>query len=213
VGTGSPEEMKVNAKDAFEKALEEEELAVTVVRDEQYVGNARGLGLAGVGTEIASLKGQVGLLQGKVKGLEGKVRGLEDHVGVLKNIAQDYRRVRHRFISTFKRDKLHNARQFDLDIINRGSAVAHGGLSQMPYCTTVRMEDEISLFLEHSTDYTLLMSQGSVSIPYSLILSLEKVLSVEFNSEQVKRAWGPILKPGHGERWLEIASTLPLYLL
>ncbi|RPA88551.1 hypothetical protein L873DRAFT_1796594, partial [Choiromyces venosus 120613-1] len=43
----SEEDTKRDARDAFGQALEEEELEVKMVMGELYVGNPRGLGLAG----------------------------------------------------------------------------------------------------------------------------------------------------------------------
>jgi len=126
-GVGSLVAMKENAKEAPGKVLQEEELDVREVRDEVYVGYSRGLGLAGVNHEITSLKGKVGLLESSVKELMDQGNSLRDQVAVLTLASQEYRRVRHRFISTFKRDKLRNAMPFDFAIIEEGNTVAHGG--------------------------------------------------------------------------------------
>ncbi|RPA94596.1 hypothetical protein L873DRAFT_1814133 [Choiromyces venosus 120613-1] len=98
-----------------------------MVMGEFYVGNPRGLGLAGVNVEIASLKGKVNSLEGEVKDLKGEVNELRDHVSTLRLAGQEYRRVRNRFISTFKRDKLDGVTQSDIDIIREGNITAHGG--------------------------------------------------------------------------------------
>ncbi|RPA91662.1 hypothetical protein L873DRAFT_1713016 [Choiromyces venosus 120613-1] len=123
----SEEETKRDAKDAFGQALAEEELDVKMVMGELYVGNPHGPGLAGLTTEVASLKGEVNSLEGEVKDLKGEVNELRDHVSTLRLAGQEYRRVRNRFISTFKRDKLDDMTQSDLDIIREGNITAHGG--------------------------------------------------------------------------------------
>ncbi|RPA90851.1 hypothetical protein L873DRAFT_1716449 [Choiromyces venosus 120613-1] len=123
----SEEGTKRDARDAFGQALGEEELEVKMVMGELYVGNPRGLGLAGVNTEIASLKGKVASLEQKDILKDTEIAKLKDYVSTLRLAGQDYRRVRNRFISTFKRDKLDGVTQSDLDIIREGNITVHRG--------------------------------------------------------------------------------------
>ncbi|RPB04313.1 hypothetical protein L873DRAFT_1667159 [Choiromyces venosus 120613-1] len=130
----SEEETKRDAKDAFGQALEEEEIEVKMVMGELYVGNPRGLGLAGVQERLRVLEEKdilkdtnIASLKGKVDSLENNVTELNNRVSTLTLAGQDYRRVWNRFISTFKRDKLDDVTQSDLDIIRESSITVHGG--------------------------------------------------------------------------------------
>ncbi|RPA92491.1 hypothetical protein L873DRAFT_1709754 [Choiromyces venosus 120613-1] len=123
----SEEETKRDAKDAFGQALEEEELEVKMVMGELYVGNPRGLGLAGVQERLRVLEEKDILKDTKIDSLEKNVTELNNRVSTLTLAGQDYRRVRNRFISTFKRDKLDDVTQSDLDTIREGNITVHGG--------------------------------------------------------------------------------------
>ena len=107
---GSGKQMKRAAKTAFRKVLQEEELKVVRESGEIYVGNTRGLGFGE-----------------RFRILEGKISELDNSVSILKLAGEDYKRVRRRFISTFVRDKLRNAKQSDHNIIKEVSLVVHGG--------------------------------------------------------------------------------------
>jgi len=142
------EDMKMDAKEALEKELEKE-LEVDYVRGDVYVGNRRGLDLAGMKAmleehrgKISSLEGKVGSLEGKVGSLEGENSSLKDSVGKLQNegkelaarvhtlslAAEDYKRVRQRFISSFKVLKLPDqVDESDHSLIKGGNFTAHGG--------------------------------------------------------------------------------------
>ncbi|RPB05784.1 hypothetical protein L873DRAFT_1832544 [Choiromyces venosus 120613-1] len=132
--TGSEEEMKSEAKDAPGQAPQEEELEVENVRGELFVGNRRGLGFAGLPERVRALKEKTSALEERASALKQRPSALEDEVNLLwddvstlKLSVPEYSRVRNRFISTFKRDKLNNATESDIDIIREGNTMAHEG--------------------------------------------------------------------------------------
>ncbi|KAA8902718.1 hypothetical protein FN846DRAFT_1022449 [Sphaerosporella brunnea] len=111
--------MKQAAKDALGQALQEE-LHVEDVRGELFVGNRRGLSLAG---RLRVLEQQVA----EIPSLKIKTASLEDRVSNLTSSLDAYEFLRNRFISTFKRDKLASATEADTRLIAAGNASAHGG--------------------------------------------------------------------------------------
>lgn len=64
--------------------------------------------------------------RGSVKS-KAVIAELKDHVLTLRLSLREYRWVRNRFISTFKRDKLNNADGSDIKIIQEGNLTVHGG--------------------------------------------------------------------------------------
>ncbi|KAA8895182.1 hypothetical protein FN846DRAFT_912061 [Sphaerosporella brunnea] len=125
---GDEEEMKKDAKDAFGQALQEAEMALTGeeelhvqdVRGELFVGNRRGLSLAGLPERVRVFEQQVASLE--VKNAEIPSLKIKSDVSL-----DAYKLLRNRFISTFKRDKLASATEADRRIIGEGNAWAHGG--------------------------------------------------------------------------------------
>ncbi|PWW72858.1 hypothetical protein C7212DRAFT_347670 [Tuber magnatum] len=132
---GDKDDMKIQAKAAYEQELEKEELEVGHVRGEVYVGNRRGVGLAGMKAKLDLLETQVKNHEiwakdheSRAKDLESDAKELRARVATLSLAAQDYKRVRQRFISTFKRIKLPDQmEESDYDIIRNGNSIAHGG--------------------------------------------------------------------------------------
>ncbi|KAG0641276.1 hypothetical protein HOY80DRAFT_902576 [Tuber brumale] len=125
---GDDEDMKTEAKEAFEKELEKEELEVDHVRGEVYFGNRRGLDLSSMKAKLDSHERKVSLLETQAKGLENDAKDLRARVATLSLATQDYKLVRHRFISTFKRIKLPDQMEaWDYAIIQDGNLIAHGG--------------------------------------------------------------------------------------
>ena len=122
---GGDEAMKEDAKDALEQALEEE-LHVENVR-EMFVGNRRGLSLAGLPARVRALEDENVSQKEELTSHKFKITSLEDRVNSLTISLEAYRILRNRFISTFKRDKLQNATEADRNIIGAGNASAHGG--------------------------------------------------------------------------------------
>ncbi|RPA92050.1 hypothetical protein L873DRAFT_1794517 [Choiromyces venosus 120613-1] len=116
--TGSEEEMKYEAKDALGQVLQEEELEVEKVRGEPFVGNRRARGLTGIGERM-------GALEERASALQDEINLLWDDVSTLKLCVPEYSRVRNRFISTFKLDKLNNTTESDMDIIRQGNIQWH----------------------------------------------------------------------------------------
>ncbi|KAF8246400.1 hypothetical protein K440DRAFT_662155 [Wilcoxina mikolae CBS 423.85] len=131
---GDQEEMKEDAKSAFRKALDEEDLHVEEVRGKLFVGNRRGLNLAELmprvrvlEEEVATQKEEIATQKEEIILLKIKVVSLEDRVSSLTMSLHAYKLLRNRFISTFKRDKLANATEVDRKIIASGNGWAHGG--------------------------------------------------------------------------------------
>ncbi|PWW72856.1 hypothetical protein C7212DRAFT_347669 [Tuber magnatum] len=117
---GDEDYMKIQAKAAFEQELEKEDLEVGHVREEVYVGNRRGLDLAG-------MKAKLDLLETEVKDLKSDAKELRARVATLSLAAQDYKWVRPRFISTFKQIKLPDQmEESDYDVIRNSNSIAHG---------------------------------------------------------------------------------------
>ncbi|RPA90132.1 hypothetical protein L873DRAFT_1783206 [Choiromyces venosus 120613-1] len=75
---GSDEEMKKDAKDALEQALQVEELHVGEVRGEPFVGNRRGLGLAGLPARIDAQDKKIALLNDETISRRTKIALLND---------------------------------------------------------------------------------------------------------------------------------------
>ncbi|KAG0124342.1 hypothetical protein HOY82DRAFT_673545 [Tuber indicum] len=125
---GDDEDMRMEAKEAFEKELEKEELEVESVRGEVYAGNRRGLELAGIKAKLGAHESEIKELKGQVKDLKNDVKELTTRVSTLSLAAQDYHRVRLRCLCTWKRDNLpEEMEDSDYDIIRDGSLIAHGG--------------------------------------------------------------------------------------
>ncbi|KAF8246111.1 hypothetical protein K440DRAFT_500655, partial [Wilcoxina mikolae CBS 423.85] len=120
---GGEEEMKRDAKDALEQALQEEEFHAEDMRGNPFVGNRRGLDLAGLPERVRVLEQQVA----EIPSLKIKIGSLEDRVSSLTISLDAYKLLRNRFISTFKRDKLGKATDGDRKIIGVGNSWAHGG--------------------------------------------------------------------------------------
>ncbi|RPA91449.1 hypothetical protein L873DRAFT_1781083 [Choiromyces venosus 120613-1] len=118
-------------KDACKQVLQEEELELEKVRGEPFVGNRHGLGFTGLLERVHELEQRDVLKDRKITSLEDKANSLEDQLYTLKLSIQEYSHVRNAFISTFKRDKLNNATELDIDIIRKGNRIGHGGDAAM----------------------------------------------------------------------------------
>ncbi|PWW80032.1 hypothetical protein C7212DRAFT_361502 [Tuber magnatum] len=126
--TGSVDDMKRYAHDAFEQTLEVEELDVREVMGELYVGNVRGLGLAGLPERVRILEENDTAKNAKIAELDANIAELNDYVSILRLAGPDYKRVRNRALTVFKRDKLRETlMQSDRDIIEAGNVTAHSG--------------------------------------------------------------------------------------
>jgi len=123
--------MKQQAKDAFEHTIKEAGPEIKMERGELYVGNLCGLNMgewlrtakeefAGMNAEIASLRTQVAQLNDNIS-------TLNEDMSTLEHASQDYKRVRGRFISMFKRDKLEILTPWDKAIIIGSNVSVHDG--------------------------------------------------------------------------------------
>ena len=130
--------MKEDAKDALGRALQSEELQIEDVKGKLVVGNRRGLNMAAsldaVQMEVDVLKATVAsqgatiASQGATIASQGAtVASLEERVVSLASSLDAYKRIRSRFISTYKRDKLGITTDEDQKIISEGNGRAHGG--------------------------------------------------------------------------------------
>ena len=63
----------------------------------------------------------------RIVALETEVGSQGERVSSLTISLEEYKLLRNRFISTFKRDKLRNATDADIRLIAEGNASAHGG--------------------------------------------------------------------------------------
>jgi len=125
---GSDEDMKLGAKEAFEHELEKEELEIEHVSGETFVGNRRGLDLANIKAKINILEARDKDRGDEINDLRRVTKDLRARVSVLSLASQDYKRVRHRKISTFKRDNFPDEMEdSDYDIIREVNVIVHEG--------------------------------------------------------------------------------------
>ena len=96
-------------------------MEVREVMGELYVGNPAGLGLAGVPQHLHMLETQVtALTQSNTE--------LTDYVSILWLAGPDYKRVRNRLLTIYKRDKLKETlTPWEKQIIERGNVTAYSG--------------------------------------------------------------------------------------
>lgn len=120
--------------------------------------------VASLESTIASLEDTVASLQRKAALQEKKITFLEDCVSHLALSSEAHKRLRNRFISTFKRDKLLKETWEDHKMIEEGNRCAHGGdvvADAKLYKGTVRRGDEC--------DFELLYG-----LPPSVVANLSK---------------------------------------
>ncbi|PWW80017.1 hypothetical protein C7212DRAFT_341178 [Tuber magnatum] len=176
--TGSANDMKRCAHDAFKQTPEVEELDVHEVMGELYVGNLQGLGLAGLPERIRILEERIRILEERIRILkendttqEAKIAELNDYVSILRHGGQDYKRVRNRALTVFKRDKLRETlMQSDRDIIEAGNVTAHSGdaaIDAMLYDGVGGREDSYvfeALYGLHPTDVMKITHKETIEI-------------------------------------------------
>ncbi|CUS11649.1 unnamed protein product, partial [Tuber aestivum] len=124
----------MDAKVSLGQALEKGQLEVERVHGVAIVGNRRGLDLGDLKlrvsiTEhlIASQNDRIASQSDRISSLEKELGVVNDRLSTLTLALREYRQVRERFISTYRRDKLHDATARDFKIIQEGNVVAHGG--------------------------------------------------------------------------------------
>lgn len=121
------EDMKDNTREALQKAFDEEQLGINDVGGEIVVGNRRGLDIF---QEFAMLKQslpRIGALEESVEAQNSQIHSFEDRVQGLCASLEGYRKLRGRFISTYKRGVLKTQMDKDLEIIGGGNRSATGG--------------------------------------------------------------------------------------
>lgn len=139
VGFGIEEDMRAGAVLVLQEQLDTEELEVETRADGKVaVGNRRGLNmtaeLADMRAEISALKAykeqstsEISTLQDHKEQSTSEISALQDRVQTLAISLNQYKLVRGRFLSTFKRDILGTADDADRAIIHGGNMSAHGG--------------------------------------------------------------------------------------
>ncbi|PUU78631.1 hypothetical protein B9Z19DRAFT_1193183 [Tuber borchii] len=141
IGPGTSKSMKHYAKGSLEKALNTEALEIKTVKKHLYIGNPKGLDLVGVFQRLETLiaeQKEITSLHGKISDQSEEISkqrqildltdaSQEDRLRTLLDSKESYLDLRDRFVSIFKRDKLHNATRRDHLIIAQGNAIAHGG--------------------------------------------------------------------------------------
>ncbi|PWW75789.1 hypothetical protein C7212DRAFT_324280, partial [Tuber magnatum] len=126
--TGSVDDMKRYAHEACKQTLGVKGLDVCEVMGESYVGNRQGFGLAGLPERIRILKEQHFLVALDNTENKAKIAELNDYVSIMRLAGADYKRVRNRTLTIFKREKLRETLlQLDQDIIEGGNVTAHSG--------------------------------------------------------------------------------------
>ncbi|KAG0133744.1 hypothetical protein HOY82DRAFT_639467 [Tuber indicum] len=120
--------MKRGAQDALKQTLETEELEVREVIGERFVGNLQGLGLAGLPARVRLLEEQNILQKNKMAAHEAQIAELTHYVFILREAGPEYKSVRNRYLSVFKRDILKEIlKPWDRTIIEAGNVTAHSG--------------------------------------------------------------------------------------
>ncbi|PUU82510.1 hypothetical protein B9Z19DRAFT_1074567 [Tuber borchii] len=125
---GNENSMKRSASQAFKDTLDEKNMEVCNVMGELYVGNPAGLGLAGVPQRLHILEAQIAALTQSNAALVRNNSTLTDYVSILRLAGPDYKRVRNRFLTVYKRDGLKEVlTPSDKQVIQRGNVTAHSG--------------------------------------------------------------------------------------
>lgn len=137
---GSEQRIKDSAKQALTEVLNSEDLVVER-GNITAVGNIQGLALANLPHAMRIMQGQATVLDREMAGLKEKVTRLEAEgtkyrsdiaslqacISGLKISLNAYQLLRHRFIGTFKRDKLGKSTSYDNEMIFQANKWAHGG--------------------------------------------------------------------------------------
>ncbi|PUU79218.1 hypothetical protein B9Z19DRAFT_980355 [Tuber borchii] len=135
---GEEEGMRKDARKTWKKAHKEDEVGIWAENMIVTVGNQRGLQIASwlhtlkakdiiSEAKIASLQEELNSVKSEAQLGERRVKVYQGQVNNLLESLDRYYLLRNRFISTFKRDKQHNATPGDHKIINSGNTWAHGG--------------------------------------------------------------------------------------
>ena len=117
---GGEDEMRAGAAVVRQAELERELEVETLAGGQVAVDNRRGLDVAELKTKVYELREFEG-------GAKSEIASLEDRVQSPSQSLQNYKLVRSRFISTFKRDVLGTATDAGREIVRGGNTWAHGG--------------------------------------------------------------------------------------
>ena len=117
---GGEDEMRAGAAVVRQAGLERELEVETLAGGQVAVDNRRGL-------DVAESKTKVYELREFKREAKSEIASLEDRVQSPSQSLQNYKLVRSRFISTFKRDVLGTATDAGREIVRGGNTWAHGG--------------------------------------------------------------------------------------
>ncbi|CUS11038.1 unnamed protein product [Tuber aestivum] len=125
---GSVDDRKIYSYHELKQILEEEELEVHEAIGELYVGNPRGLGRAGIPERLRIVEEDVHTVKEPNAENKAKIAERKDSVSILGIEGPDYKRVRDRFLSIFKSDKMEETlNKSDQNFIAGGNVIAHWG--------------------------------------------------------------------------------------
>ena len=124
---GGEDEMRADAAVVLGAELEQGLEVETLADGQVAVGNRRGIDMAEVKTKVSELMEFKEEAKSELASAKSKIASLEDRVQSLSQSLQNYKLVRGRFVSTFKRDVLGTATDADRHIIRGGKMWAHGG--------------------------------------------------------------------------------------
>ncbi|CUS15425.1 unnamed protein product [Tuber aestivum] len=150
VNIGDEVVMKEEAKDSLQVALQTDELSIETRYSIPLVGNQAGLEQASSTRAFVELKQHANSLGQKVSQLELNNASLEARVRVLTRSQEHYLCVRHRFISTFKRDKCGGEQsESDRQYIQQGNLQVHEGdvvTDSLLYTEATRARHDLNTF-------------------------------------------------------------------
>ncbi|PUU73404.1 peptidase family M49-domain-containing protein [Tuber borchii] len=139
---GTMESLKHDAKQSLANALKVEELHVKKVNDSVFVGNQRGLDIAGLAQrldkKVAELEEQIKTQKGELESAKGKFdlakaefdladSRHEERLRYLLRSDDSYQTVRDGFLSVYKRDYLGTDTKRDREIIAQRNTTVHWG--------------------------------------------------------------------------------------
>ena len=128
---GEEGDMISSAIDATKEVLEAESMQVGYFNISTFVRNEGGFRLAEQFDKIEPLKSEVANLHQMVDTVQRANRELTERLNNLESGNRFSLKVRHRFISTTKRDVLMTATEADYDFIRAGNAAAHHGDAEL----------------------------------------------------------------------------------
>ena len=121
------DEMRPEAAATLQAKVEGEPSAEMSTDGSVAMGNRRGLNFVEPMSRISAHDDRIAALDKRFAAQDSRIASLEQRVQCLSKSLPQYKRVRSRFIATYKRDVLKDADDADRDIIRNGNMWAHGG--------------------------------------------------------------------------------------